>query len=215
MHYTSSSCVRHRLCHCTVKPFSATSALLHGSKQWRNSQRDPLVSRRWGSSVSSRRLRSPKPASPEVAALLSKFITQEPRPLTLSKLLSFGRPLSTQSLISSASYALSEIPRRLSERIRALENLPFIVGTNPYIARTLEVHRASFEWLATYPEVRSIEENAEFSTQLEYLVQCHANDIPTLAKGCVLNIYRLYENHMTHAGFTASRNVVDICPQSL
>ncbi|KAI5124028.1 hypothetical protein M0805_003859 [Coniferiporia weirii] len=114
---------------------------------------------------------------------MADYLSQSPRPLTLSKLLSFGRPLSPDSLLSSASYVLSEIPRRLTRRIRALENLPFIVGTNPYVARTLEAHRRSFEWLATYPEVRTLEENDEFATQLERLVQNHANDIPTLAKG--------------------------------
>ncbi|THH03716.1 hypothetical protein EW145_g6061 [Phellinidium pouzarii] len=122
-------------------------------------------------------------ASPEVVALLANYLYRSPRPLTLSKLLSFGRPLSPDSIMSSASYALSEIPRRLTRRIRALESLPFIVGTNPYVTRTLEAHRKSFEWLATYPAVGSLEENAEFATQLEFLVQSHANDIPTLAKG--------------------------------
>lgn len=131
----------------------------------------------------SRPRRTPKPASPEVLALLTNFGQQSPRPLTLSRLLSFGNPLTEDSVLSSASYALSEIPRRLSRRIRSLENLPFIVGTNPYVSRTLEAYRASFEWLATYPEVRSLRENADFATQLELLVHSHANDIPTMAKG--------------------------------
>ena len=124
-----------------------------------------------------------KAAKPEVAALLDRFLAQSPRPLTLSQLLSYGRPLSADSLLSSASYVSSEIPRRLARRIRALERLPFIVGTNPYIARTLENHRRSFEWLATYPAITTLEENVEFSTQLEHLVHRHANDIPTVARG--------------------------------
>lgn len=167
----------------TQNSFPHSPSALHSARRSLRGETSSAAHQVRNSSTSSRRLRSPKPASPEVAALLSKFISQTPRPLTLSKLLSFGHPLSPQSVISSASYALSEIPRRMSERIRALENLPFIVGTNPYIARTLEVHRTSFEWLATYPEVKSIKENADFSTQLEHLVQCHSNDIPTLAKG--------------------------------
>ncbi|KAH8108493.1 26S proteasome subunit P45 [Phellopilus nigrolimitatus] len=129
------------------------------------------------------RARFLKPASPEVTALLSDFLSQPPRPLTLSKLLSFGRPLTPVSLLSSASYVLSELPRRLARRIRALEQLPFIVGTNPYVARMVDAHRKTFEWLATYPEVRTLQENGEFAAKLEYLVQSHANDIPTIAKG--------------------------------
>lgn len=135
---------------------------------------------------STRKPRLLSSTSPEVSALVTEFLSQSPRPLTLSKLLSYGQPLSSDSLLSSASYVLSEIPRRLARRIRALESLPFIVGTNPYVARTLEAHRNSFEWLATYPEVKTLHENDEFASQLENLVQKHANDIPTMAKGYVL-----------------------------
>ncbi|KLO17175.1 alpha-ketoacid dehydrogenase kinase [Schizopora paradoxa] len=124
-----------------------------------------------------------QPASPEVIALLTSYGQQTARPLTLSRLLSFGNPVTQDSILSSASYALSEIPRRLSRRIRSLESLPFIVGTNPHVSRTLDAYRRSFEWLATYPAVRTLRDNADFATQLEHLVHSHANDIPTMAKG--------------------------------
>lgn len=132
-------------------------------------------------------LRAPKGSSPHVAELLTKYGQQSPRPLTLSTLLSFGRPLTADSVLSSASYALAEIPRRLTRRIRSLENLPFIVGTNPFVARTLQAYRMSFEQLATYSQVTTLRENADFAAQLEHLVQSHANDIPTMAKGYALS----------------------------
>jgi 26S proteasome regulatory subunit T1 len=125
--------------------------------------------------------KAPQPTSPEFAHLLSNYAS--PRPINLSTLLSFGRPLTPDSLLASVSYALSEIPRRLATRIRSHEALPFIVGTNPYVAKTLKAYRESFQWLATYPPVRNLDENGEFVTQLECLVQSHVNDIPTLAKG--------------------------------
>lgn len=37
--------------------------------------------------------------------------------------------------------------------------------------------------LATYPTPKTLEENAKFAETLEDLVEKHANDIPTLAKG--------------------------------
>jgi 26S proteasome regulatory subunit T1 len=128
--------------------------------------------------------RAPQPTSPEVAELLSNYASITPtRQLNLSALLSFGRPLTPESLLASVSYVLSEIPRRLATRVRSLEALPFIVGTNPYIANTLNAYRESFRWLATYPAVTNLAENASFAGQLENLVQCHANDVPTMAKG--------------------------------
>jgi 26S proteasome regulatory subunit T1 len=127
--------------------------------------------------------KAPEPTPPEVAKLLTKFASHPPRPINLSTLLSFGRLLSPNSVLRSASYALSVIPRRLATRVRSLESLPFIVGTNPYIASTLYAYRESFKCLATYPPVTSLEENAGFAAQLDVLVQDHANDIPVMAKG--------------------------------
>ena len=69
--------------------------------------------------------------------------------------------------------------------VQALQALPFIVGTNPFVARTLEAYISSFHWLATYPQIKSLEDNAKFTELLELLVQKHANDIPTMAKGSV------------------------------
>jgi hypothetical protein len=80
---------------------------------------------------------------------------------------------------------LHEIPRRLATRVRHLEALPFIVGTNPYVATTLNAYRESFKLLATYHPVTNLEQNETFVAELEALVQGHANDIPTMAKGYV------------------------------
>jgi 26S proteasome regulatory subunit T1 len=126
---------------------------------------------------------APEPSSPQVTQLLGKHASQPPHPLPLSSLLSFGHPLTPESVLSSFSYVLSELPVRLASRVRSLEALPFIVGTNPYVANTLSAYRQSFQWLATYPPVQNLEENEAFTTQLEELVQRHANDIPTMAKG--------------------------------
>ncbi|KAJ7734931.1 atypical/PDHK/BCKDK protein kinase [Mycena maculata] len=127
--------------------------------------------------------RAPQPTSAELTQILQRYALSPPRPLDLASLLSFGRPVTPTSVLSSVSYALAEIPRRLAMRVRSLEALPFIVGTNPYVANTLNAYRDSLQLLATYPAVSTLEENKRFTEQLEDLVQRHANDIPTMAKG--------------------------------
>ncbi len=117
--------------------------------------------------------------------LLTKYASTPPRPLNLAELLSYGHPLTPESVLSSVTYALSELPRRMATRVRSLEGLPFIVGTNPYIVKMLNGFRESFSFLAAHPRVTTLEENAVFVQHLTDLVQRHANDIPTLAKGCV------------------------------
>lgn len=128
--------------------------------------------------------RAPEPSA-EITELLTHYKSTPPRPINLTQLLSFGHPVTEESVLSSVSYALSELPRRIATRVRSLEGLPFIVGTNPYVTKTLHAYRESFKWLATHPAVTNLEENKLFVEQLAGLVQRHANDIPTMAKGCV------------------------------
>ncbi|KIJ69622.1 hypothetical protein HYDPIDRAFT_106261 [Hydnomerulius pinastri MD-312] len=127
--------------------------------------------------------RAPEPPSAEISQLLASYAAHPPHPLTLSSLVAFGQPLTPESVLRSVSFVLSEIPRRLARRARALETLPFIVGTNPYVARTLSAYRESFQFLSSYPAVKTLEENASFTAELSHLVESHRNDIPTMAKG--------------------------------
>src|ERR1700691_5391882 len=110
-------------------------------------------------------------------------------------------------------YALHEIPRRVATRVRHLEALPFIVGTNPYVATTLNAYRESFQWLATYPPVTNLEQNEAFAAELEDLVESHANDVPTMAKGYVFTLDSSSSpwKRIIQTFSPAFRNVQDTC----
>ncbi|KAG9318316.1 branched-chain alpha-ketoacid dehydrogenase [Chiua virens] len=127
--------------------------------------------------------RAPEPPSAHISQLLASYAAHPPHPLSLNSLVAFGQPLTPESVLRSVSYVLSEIPRRLARRARALETLPFIVGTNPYVSKTLNAYRQSFQFLASYPPVTTLEENTAFTAELSHLVESHRNDIPTMAKG--------------------------------
>ncbi|KAI9569107.1 atypical/PDHK/BCKDK protein kinase [Boletus coccyginus] len=124
-----------------------------------------------------------EPPSAQTSQLLASYAAHPPHPLTLNSLVALGQPLTPESVLNSVSFVLSEIPRRLARRARALETLPFIVGTNPYVAKTLNAYRQSFQFLASYPPVTTLEESASFTAELSHLVESHRNDIPTMAKG--------------------------------
>ncbi|KAJ1310449.1 hypothetical protein OPQ81_007182 [Rhizoctonia solani] len=128
-------------------------------------------------------VRVPEPNSERMSALLAEYEKLPPRPIPFKKLRSFANPPTPESVLESASYVLAELPRRLVQRVRALDSLPFIVGMNPFIMRTHKLYHSSFERLATFPEVKSLEDNDQFSRELENLVEMHSNDIPTIAKG--------------------------------
>ncbi|KAK7023804.1 CMGC/DYRK/DYRK2 protein kinase [Favolaschia claudopus] len=127
--------------------------------------------------------RAHQSSSPELTHLLQRYASSPSVPLDLANLLSFGRPVTPTSVLSSVQFAIAEIPRRLAKRARSLETLPYLVGTNPYVAKTLDAYRDSFRLLTTYPAVTTVEENQKFTEQLENLVHRHTDDIPTMAKG--------------------------------
>ena len=94
-------------------------------------------------------------------------------------------PLSADALLSSATYTSSLIPIRLAHRVRALRNLPFIVVSNPHIARIYGNYLHSLETLISYHGRRftAIDEEVQFTDALADLVQTHTNTIPVLARG--------------------------------
>lgn len=102
-----------------------------------------------------------------------------------------GRPpLSTDSLLSSANFALSLLPVRLAHRIQALRNLPFIVVTNPNISRIYNNYIHSLSILLPYLHasqdsrpIDSLDDEVKFTNVLAELVQTHTDTIPILAKG--------------------------------
>ena len=118
--------------------------------------------------------------------LVEDYLTRPSRRLRLSTLVSLGQPVTEQSVLDSVNYVLSEIPRRLATRVRSMENLPFIVGMNPFMSRMLDVHASSFHRIATYPKVTTLKQNEEFTAELERLVNSHVDDIPQMAKGYAL-----------------------------
>ena len=123
------------------------------------------------------------PSAAEIAPLLAEHSQHSSQTLTLSSFLSFGRPLTPESVLDSAQYVLSEAPRLFGWRVRNFEDLPFIVGMNPFIARIMAGYRKSFKALVMHPPVRTLEDNVNFAIQLQALIEANDNDITTMEKG--------------------------------
>ncbi|KAI9888430.1 MAG: hypothetical protein M1814_006935, partial [Vezdaea aestivalis] len=94
-------------------------------------------------------------------------------------------PLSEAALLSSANFTLSLLPARLSRRIQALRNLPFIVVSNPHISQIYDNYLHSLSILEPYTStpITTLATETTFTDMLSDLVQTHANTIPTLARG--------------------------------
>lgn len=97
---------------------------------------------------------------------------------------------------------------RLARRVRAFQTLPFIVGTNPYIKEIYKLYYDSFESLEPYTQDRA-ENDVEYSEKLKDLVDRHADNIPTLARGIPMHCIHMDDeigNLQTSQDFWNARN---------
>ncbi|GAA96004.1 hypothetical protein E5Q_02664 [Mixia osmundae IAM 14324] len=112
------------------------------------------------------------------------FEARVPRAITLKELARFGRPpLSEERLIALGEYTRAELPHRLARRVKAHQTLPYIVGSNPSIARIFELYQSSFELLTSFPRISSYEDFEKFTSALNDTVELHSSNIPVLAQG--------------------------------
>ncbi|QDS70609.1 hypothetical protein FKW77_000391 [Venturia effusa] len=119
-------------------------------------------------------------------AHIAQLAAQPLHPLTLGDLAKHGRPpLSASQLFDSANFTLSILPARLAHRIRSLQNLPFIVVTNPHISKIHSNYTHSLSTLLPWAEkeIRTLEDEIKFTEVMADLVQTHANTISILARG--------------------------------
>ncbi|MCO5565953.1 hypothetical protein L7F22_019628 [Adiantum nelumboides] len=122
-------------------------------------------------------------------SLLSSFLAIPPTSLTMSSLLylggSPGVPPSEAQLLHSARFTARELPIRLARRVDQYRSLPFIVGSNPYIAKIAKLYASSFDSLASmgFDNIQTLKDNDRFAAKLEEMVQLHSENVPTLARG--------------------------------
>ncbi|KAJ1680169.1 [Pyruvate dehydrogenase (acetyl-transferring)] kinase 2, mitochondrial [Spiromyces aspiralis] len=115
--------------------------------------------------------------------VLDRYSVQEPKKVSLRQLVLFGRQLTEDKLLSSANYVRTELPVRLSHRIRDFQSLPYIAGTNPHIRFVYDLYWQSFDEIRKFPPIRSLNDNRQFCEMLSRNLSLHAQVIPRLGLG--------------------------------
>jgi hypothetical protein len=110
--------------------------------------------------------------------IIAEFAAQPITPVTLQDLLAFHNESEQCAL-----YVHRELPIRLARRVRAIEQLPFIVGTNPHIASVYTMYKDSFHTLVATEQPSDKRSLEKFTSVLSALVDSHLAVIPTLARG--------------------------------
>lgn len=93
--------------------------------------------------------------------------------------------MSAEALLSSARFTLSLLPIRLAHRIKALQNLPYVVVSNPNIRRIYNNYQHSLSTLLPWQgrTISNLDDEIRFTEVLAELVQTHTDTIPILARG--------------------------------
>ncbi|KAL9102025.1 MAG: hypothetical protein Q9163_002780 [Psora crenata] len=122
-------------------------------------------------------------ARPVADGRFLRWVQKEARPISLRQLTFFGRTLTERRLIESANYVRTELPIRLSHRLRDMQRLPYVVVTNPHISHVYELYYKAFETLRKVTEITSVDENERYCNIVSKTLQEHLTVIPRLAMG--------------------------------
>lgn len=111
------------------------------------------------------------------------WVAKEARPISLRQLMVFGRSLTESRLISSANYVRTELPTRIAHRIRDMQQLPYVVVTNPNISEVYDLYYTAFDTFRKVKEIKSLEDNDRFCKTINSMLKAHLTVIPKLAMG--------------------------------
>ncbi|GJN86047.1 hypothetical protein PLIIFM63780_009624 [Purpureocillium lilacinum] len=116
-------------------------------------------------------------------SVLDEWVAREARPISLRQLMVFGRSLTESRLISSANYVRTELPVRIAHRLRDMQQLPYVVVTNPHINDVYNLYYNAFDCFRKLKEVKTLEDNDRLCEIIAQNLKGHLTVIPKLAMG--------------------------------
>ncbi|GAO18589.1 hypothetical protein UVI_02021770 [Ustilaginoidea virens] len=114
---------------------------------------------------------------------LRRWVAREARPISLRQLMVFGRSLTESRLISSANYVRTELPARIAHRLRDMQQLPYVVVTNPHIQQVYDLYYNAFDQFRKMKEIKTLDDNENLSRIIRHNLKGHLTVIPKLAMG--------------------------------
>lgn len=115
--------------------------------------------------------------------MLDEWVAKEARPISLRQLMVFGRSLTESRLISSANYVRTELPTRIAHRIRDMQQLPYVVVTNPHINDVYNLYYSAFDTFRKVKEIKTLDDNDKLCEIISDNLKKHLTVIPKLATG--------------------------------
>ncbi|GAA5896612.1 hypothetical protein JCM5296_004189 [Sporobolomyces johnsonii] len=139
------------------------------------------------SSSSSRK--SPVPAF-YLNKVIETYAAKSSTPISLSSMINFGKygrnkgeKEEADNLIKSGNFLRTELPTRLSHRLRDLQELPFVVASHPRMEHVYELYLEAFDGIRRFPPLRDLDDNDRFCSFMQSTLDKHRVVIPELAIG--------------------------------
>jgi pyruvate dehydrogenase kinase 2/3/4 len=105
------------------------------------------------------------------------------RAVTLKQLFEFGSYPTNEKLLVAARFLHSELPVRLSHRVRELESLPYGLSAMPSVGLVKDMYIESVHQLIKLPRPENAEDEEHFTGVIEDIKQRHNNVVSILARG--------------------------------
>src|SRR5436309_5544571 len=97
------------------------------------------------------------------------------RAVTIKQLFEFGSNPTKERLLVAAQFLHSELPVRLSHRVRELESLPYGLSEMPSVGIVRDMYIESVHQLIELPRPESADDEEHFNGVIENIKQRHNN----------------------------------------
>ncbi|CAK9318434.1 unnamed protein product [Citrullus colocynthis] len=103
--------------------------------------------------------------------------------VSLRYMMEFGSKPTPKNLLISAQFLHKELPIRIARRAIELENLPYGLSMKPAVLKVRDWYVDSFRDLRSFPEIKSSDDEKEFTQMIKAIKVKHNNVVPTMALG--------------------------------
>ena len=118
-------------------------------------------------------------------SILIDWSNKSAHPVTLRHLANFGKKITPDKLIASANFVRSELPTRLSLKIRELQNLPYQITSNYHINQVYQSYYHCFNAFRRVGKIETLEDNENFCEFVTNMLDDHLIVLPHLMMGAL------------------------------
>lgn len=118
-------------------------------------------------------------------SILESWSKKHAHPVTLRHLANFGRKMTTEKILSSANFVRTELPIRLSLKIKELQSLPYQVTSNYHINQVYQTYYHCFNAFRRVEKIETLDDNEDFCDFVTNMLDDHLIVLPHLMMGAL------------------------------